>query len=439
MQGKCFECGSWGTLIEEIIEAPSKSAVATSSARVGASRPVRLSEITRLHEERISTGIAEFDRVLGGGLMDSSVVLIGGEPGIGKSTLMLQILPFLTGKKIIYISAEESIHQIKSRAERMKITSENLYLVSETELESILAIFEIEKPNIVIIDSIQTIFSSQFESAAGSVSQVRECTARLTQASKRQGFTTFVIGHITKDGTIAGPKVLEHIVDTVLQFEGDSNYRYRILRALKNRFGSTNEIGVFEMDEDGLQEVKNPSEIFIAERSFGVSGSVVASIMEGSRPLLVEVQALVSQTTYSVPQRVASGFDARRLSLLLAVLEKRIGLRVSMQDVFLNIAGGLRIDEPAADLGVVVAIASGFRDTPADSGTIAIGEVGLGGELRAVSHIERRLAEARKLGFEKAVVPKSNFRDNPKLSEKKFGLEVAAVTRLSDALAEFLQ
>jgi DNA repair protein RadA/Sms len=440
-QGKCYECNSWGTLIEETVDEKKPSAKSRSTG-VGArpntiSSPKRLRDIDTLKEERTSTGIKEFDHVLGGGLMHASVILIGGEPGIGKSTLMLQIVPHLAEKKILYVSAEESLYQIRNRAERMNITSENFFLFSETELETIIDTMANLKPDLVIIDSIQTIYSGEYDSSPGSVSQVRECTSRLMQFSKREGITTFIIGHITKEGSIAGPKVLEHVVDTVLQFEGDSHYRFRVLRALKNRFGSTNEIGVFEMNEKGLVEVTNPSEIFLSERTFGISGACVAASMEGSRPLLVEIQALVSKTNYSAPQRVSSGFDGRRLSLLLAVLDKRLGLPMWSNDVFLNIAGGLRLDEPAIDLSVAIAIASSLRDIPADSSTCAVGEIGLAGELRSVSHLERRITEAKKLGFEKIVVPKHS-KDGMQALGKKHGIEVVFCASLNQALSHFL-
>ncbi|MFN3386839.1 MAG: DNA repair protein RadA [Candidatus Thermochlorobacter sp.] len=439
-QGRCFECGSWGTMVEEILAEPEKSALRArtlSNTLSPLSSPKRLSELEALPEARLSTGIEEFNRVLGGGLMPASIVLIGGEPGIGKSTLMLQLAPHLPERQILYVSAEESAHQIKSRAERMGITTDNLFLLSETQLETILDTLSTMKPDIVIIDSIQTIFSTLFESSPGTVSQVRECTSRIMQTCKRLGITAFVIGHITKEGVIAGPKVLEHIVDTVLQFEGDSNYRYRILRALKNRFGSTNEIAVFEMTEEGLQEVQNPSELFLRERSFGVSGSCVTASIEGTRPILVEVQALVSKTNYAAPQRVSSGFDIRRLSLLLAVLEKRLGLPMWSHDVFLNVAGGLRLTEPAVDLAVAVSIVSSLRDIPADSSTVAISEIGLSGELRPVPHLERRLMESKKLGFERAVVPKLSH-ENGKSLAKNFELDIRPCATLHAALDAFL-
>ncbi len=439
-QGKCNDCNSWGTLVEETLkeEKQSKNGSRTATSSLNTSAlPRRLREIDTLKEERLSTGIKELDRVLGGGLMLSSVVLIGGEPGIGKSTLMLQIVPNLPDKKILYVSAEESMHQIRNRAERMGIDSENFFLLPETELETILEALAVQKPDVLIVDSIQTIFSNQLESASGSVSQVRECTSRLMQCSKREGITTFIVGHITKEGVIAGPKVLEHMVDTVLQFEGDAHYRYRVLRALKNRFGSTNELGVFEMSDKGLVEVSNPSEIFLSERSYGVSGSCVAATVEGSRALLVEVQALVSKTNYSAPQRISSGFDQRRLALLLAVLEKRLGLPIWSHDVFLNIAGGLRLDEPAIDLAVAVAIVSSLRDIPADSSTCAIGEIGLSGELRSVAHLERRIVEAKKLGFERVVLPKHS-KDSLQSLIKKYDIELCFCAKLHDALNAFL-
>jgi DNA repair protein RadA/Sms len=437
--GKCYECGSWGTMVEETIAEPEKlssRARALQAHSAPSALPKRLSELEALPETRISTGIEEFNRVLGGGLMPASVVLIGGEPGIGKSTLMLQIAPSMPDRTILYVSAEESVHQIKSRAERMGLGGDNLFLLSETQLELILESISSMKPDIIVIDSIQTIFSNLFESSPGSVSQVRECTSRLMHVCKRLGASAFIIGHITKDGAIAGPKVLEHIVDTVLQFEGESNYHYRILRALKNRFGSTNEIGVFEMTQEGLREVQNPSELFLRERSFGVSGSCVTASIEGTRPILVEVQALVSKTNYAAPQRVSSGFDIRRLSLLLAVLEKRVGLATWSHDVFLNIAGGLRLTEPAADLAVALAIVSSLRDIPADSNTVVIGEIGLSGELRAVSHLERRLMESKKLGFERALVPKISH-ENGKLLEKNFGMDIQPCSSLHAALNAF--
>jgi len=438
-QGKCFECGSWGTLTEEVAEAtPAFSQKIHSKHSLNLrSKPKRFSELEDIEEERLATHITELDRVLGGGLMSASVVLVGGEPGIGKSTLMLQLAANLEGKSLLYVSAEESLHQIRNRAYRMNVHSETILLVSETQLENILETVAAEKPDVLIVDSIQTIFSVGFESSPGTVTQVRECTSKLMHVAKREGIAVFIIGHITKEGTIAGPKVLEHIVDTVLQFEGDSHYRYRILRALKNRFGSTNEIGVFEMTESGLSEVTNPSEAFLAERSFGVSGSCVCASLEGARPLLVEIQALVSKTNYTVPQRISSGFDQRRLSLLLAVLEKRIGLSMWSQDVFLNAAGGLRLLEPAVELAVCVAIASGMRDIPADSTTVAIGEIGLAGELRAVSHIERRIIEAEKLGFERVILPKSN-RENLKSSRVKKNIEMIFSPTLNHALDAFL-
>ncbi len=431
-QGRCFECGNWGTLNEELVETMPSSKSGASSTLTPAI-PLKLSEIEHVHEERLKTGISELDRVLGSGLMLASVTLIGGEPGIGKSTLMLQLADTLSEKRLLYISAEESAHQIRNRALRMGVHAHGMDIVSETQLEPILDLLSAGNYDIVIVDSIQTIFSNRYESSAGTVTQVRECTSGLTQLAKKKGFSVFIVGHITKEGSIAGPKVLEHIVDTVLQFEGDNHYRYRILRALKNRFGSTNEIGVFEMSEKGLQEVRNPSEAFLSDRADNVSGSCVCAALEGTRPLLVEIQALVSKTNYSVPQRVSSGFDQRRLSLLLAVLEKRLGLGIGAQDVFLNVAGGLKLLEPAVDLAALVAVASSLYDTPIHPNTIAIGEIGLGGELRAVSQIERRLMEAQKLGFQKVVVPKSH---QEKLSGSNFNhqIEIQYCASLKEAL-----
>jgi DNA repair protein RadA/Sms len=380
------------------------------------------------------TGIAEFDRVMGGGIMGGSLVLLAGDPGIGKSTLMTELARHLSRTRLLYVTGEESLKQVKLRARRLGIQSDGLFLLAESKLEEILAAVEEVEPEALVIDSIQTVYRSEVPSAPGSVSQVRECAATLLDVTKRGGFTTFLVGHVTKDGAIAGPRVLEHMVDTVLYFEGERHQTYRILRAVKNRFGSTNEIGLFEMQSDGLRQVTNPSEVFIGQRSGKVSGSTIVCALEGTRPLLVEIQALVSPTSYGTPQRTASGFDGRRLQMLLAVLEKRIGYRLSSQDVFINIAGGVRLEEPAVDLGVVVAIASSFQNVPSDPRAVVIGEVGLGGEVRSVSQVTRRLAEAEKLGLSRAVVPKGSATEGKKSGK----LSVTEAANLNEALEALL-
>lgn len=385
-------------------------------------------------DSRLGTGLEELDRVLGGGVVAGSVMLLGGDPGIGKSTLMMQLGQRSgSGVRILYVSGEESLRQIKLRADRLGVRSENFLVLAETNLDSITAAIDEAKPQLVIIDSIQTVFRPELESAPGSISQVRECTAVLLRQAKSTGIPMFIIGHVTKDGVIAGPRVLEHMVDTVLQFEGDHHHAYRIVRGLKNRFGSTNEIGIFEMRESGLREVNNPSEVFLSERSRGISGSCVCSSLEGTRALLIEVQALVTPSNYGMPQRTVAGLDARRVSLLLAVLEKRYGLRVGQYDVFVNIAGGVRIDEPAIDLAVCASVVSSARDISIDHGTAVVGEVGLGGEVRSVSQLEKRVAEAEKLGFRRIIVPSGN------LSEKKQrGIEVVEVDLLPEAIEKLL-
>jgi DNA repair protein RadA/Sms len=358
-------------------------------------------------------------------------MLIGGDPGIGKSTLMMQIAAHLTGKIILYISGEESARQIKLRADRLKFPKNDSFLVlAETNLDIIQEVIERTPPDIIIVDSIQTMFKPQLESSAGSVGQVRESAALFTRIAKEKSIPVFLIGHVTKDGMIAGPKVIEHMVDTVLQFEGERHYAYRILRVMKNRFGSTNEIGVFEMRENGLEEVKNPSEVFLSERSFGASGSSVVASIEGTRPILIEVQALVTATNYGTPQRNSTGVDLRRLNLLLAVLEKRLGMHLGQQDVFVNIAGGISIDEPAVDLGIAASIISSFRDVPVDSQAVSVGEIGLGGEVRTVSHIEKRVQEAAKLGFQRIIIPKNNIKEFIKPNS----IEIIGVERIDDAI-----
>lgn len=386
-------------------------------------------------QNRSSCGISEFDRVLGGGLVEGSMVLIGGDPGIGKSTLLLQASAHLAsnGGKVLYVSAEESVEQIKLRAMRMGITSDNLYLLGETNIERIAAQIAELKPVAAVIDSIQTVFTSTIESAPGSVSQVRESAGRLMLTAKGGKVPLFLVGHVTKDGSLAGPRVLEHLVDTVLYFEGDSGHSFRILRAVKNRFGSTNEIGVFEMKDTGLSPVANPSELFLAERPLGVSGSIVVSALEGTRPLLVELQALVSATSFGNPRRTTIGVDHNRLALLVAVLEKKVGLHLSGHDIFLNAAGGVRLNEPAADLGMVMAVASSHLDKPIDPQTLFLGEVGLSGEVRAVSQPEIRIREAVKLGFTRCILPYGSMKQ-----VKVKGIELIGVKKVEEALAAAL-
>lgn len=407
-QGKCPACGAWNT-IEEHIEKPVPVGRA-KSAPVGQSRkPQRISEVTSGGELRFSTGMGELDRVLGGGAVAGSLVLVGGAPGIGKSTLLLQICTSLcVGRKVLYISGEESERQLKLRADRLGVVPDSLYILSETRLSDIMEAVSQLEPDILIVDSIQTLYNEENESAPGSISQVKDCTMTLMQLSKSQGITVFVVGHINKDGNIAGPKVLEHMVDCVLYFEGDPNSTYRLLRAAKNRFGSTNEIGVFEMQDAGLVEVPNPSQMLLDGRPEGASGTCVACVMEGTRPVLAEVQALVTKTTFNVPRRAADGFDFNRAVLLLAVMEKRAGMKLNLFDAYLNVIGGLRLDEPGADLPVILAVASSYRDQPIADDLVVIGEVGMTGEIRSVSHLNQRLGEASRLGFKKCMIPRSS-------------------------------
>ena len=404
--GRCPGCGAFNTMEEHIEK--SVAVGKAKSAPVGSSRiPRRIREVTSDGEIRFATGMGELDRVLGGGAVAGSLVLVGGAPGIGKSTLLLQICNSLcAGRKVLYISGEESERQLKLRAERLGVDPEDLYILSETRLSDVVEAAEALQPDILIVDSIQTLYNEENESSPGSVSQVKDCTMSMMQLSKAQGITVFVVGHINKDGNIAGPKVLEHMVDCVLYFEGDPNTSYRLLRAAKNRFGSTNEIGVFEMRDAGLVEVPNPSQMLLEGRPEGASGTCVACVMEGSRPVLAEVQALVSKTSFNVPRRTADGFDFNRAALLLAVAEKRAGLKLSVFDAYINVIGGLRLDEPAADLPVVLAVASSYRDAVVADDLVAIGEVGLTGEIRSVSHMNQRLSEVARLGFKKCIVPK---------------------------------
>ena len=404
-QGRCPSCGQWNTL-QEHIEKPTPAG--RRSAPVGMSRTPRSLDAVNCDEEiRFTTGIGELDRVLGGGAVVGSLVLVGGAPGIGKSTLLLQICASLcNGRKVLYVSGEESERQLKLRAQRIGVMPENLFILSETRLTDILDATESLTPDILIVDSIQTLYNEASESTPGSVSQVKECTMSLLQLSKTQGITVFVVGHINKDGAIAGPKVLEHMVDCVLYFEGDPNSSYRLLRAAKNRFGSTNEIGVFEMGDSGLIEVPNPSQMLLEGRPEGASGTCVACVMEGTRPVLAEVQALVTKSTFNVPRRTSDGFDFNRAALLLAVAEKRAGLKLSAFDAYINVIGGLRLDEPGADLAVILAVASSYRDRAIPDDLVAIGEVGLTGEIRGVSNMNQRLSEVARLGFNQCIIPK---------------------------------
>lgn len=427
--GKCPECDSWNTLSEEIVEVSRKAFQSIKKE----SKFYKLDDISAQEDDRILTKISEFDRVLGGGLMPGSVILLAGDPGIGKSTLALQSTAFINDT-VLYVSGEESEKQIKLRSSRLNINSETLFILSETELNQILSVADKIKPKVVFIDSIQTIYKNDLENSPGTITQIRECTVSLIEYAKTKNVAVILIGHVTKEGNIAGPKILEHMVDTVIQFEGELNHSFRILRANKNRFGSTNEIGVFEMRENGLIEVANPSELFLSERDKAIPGSVVTAMIEGSRPILIEVQALVTPSNYGYPQRVSNGFDQRRLSILLAVLEKRCGLKVSATNVFINIVGGIKISEPAADLAVCMSIASSIRDQSIDFQTMLIGEVGLGGELRSVSAIEKRIAEAEKLGFSNVLLPTNNLKGLNK-SEK---IKTTALENINQAIEKLL-
>jgi len=431
--GKCPDCGEWQTFVEEIQTAkPSQGAMRSYFS--SQTKPVPIDSIELEDEDRILTGISEFDRALGGGLVPGTIVLIGGDPGIGKSTLMLQALHGLAeqGHKVLYVSGEESIRQIRMRSKRLSAVSPELLVVSEIDLESILMMVESDRPDVLVIDSIQTMFSPDLTSAPGSVTQVRESTVRLMLMAKRTGTSIFLVGHVTKDGAIAGPRLLEHMVDTVLYFEGDRNHVFRILRAVKNRFGSTNEIGVFEMNEKGLSEVSNPSAAFLSERPATAPGSVVTASMEGTRPILVELQALASSTSFGNPRRTILGVDHNRVALLVAVMEKKIGMHLMGHDIFVNVAGGVKIDERAVDMGIVSAVASSFLDRPIQEGTIIFGEVGLTGEVRAIGHVETRVAEAKKMGFTRCLIPHSNLK---RMTEIK-GIELIGIKTVSEAMEE---
>ena len=427
--GQCPGCRQWNTFVEETIEKTSVRRIQKERAAAG---PVCLSSIDTAEEERMSTHMEELNRVLGGGIVPGSLVLVGGDPGIGKSTLLLQVCQKLSGdgRQVLYISGEESLKQIKLRAARIGSFSDGLRLLCETNLELIRETIREQKPEVVIIDSIQTMYHEEISSAPGSVSQVREATSVLMQLAKGLGVTVFIVGHVTKEGTVAGPRVLEHMVDTVLYFEGDRHASYRILRGVKNRFGSTNEIGVFEMRQNGLVEVENPSEYMLSGRPENASGSVVACSMEGTRPLLIEIQALVCQTNFGMPRRTATGTDYNRVNLLMAVLEKRIGLHMSNCDAYVNIAGGIRMNEPAIDLGIVMALVSSYKNRPIDEKLLVFGEVGLSGEVRAVNMPEQRVAEARKLGFETCIIPEVSMH----MVKDIKGIKVIGVKNVSDAM-----
>ncbi|XCS11398.1 DNA repair protein RadA [Aeribacillus pallidus] len=431
--GKCPGCGAWNSMVEEVIKPKGKHRIAFSHSESSTvSKPSPIHQIQAAQEPRMLTGLHEFNRVLGGGIVKGSLVLIGGDPGIGKSTLLLQVSSQLAerGNDVLYISGEESLKQTKLRSDRLGVKGERLFVLSETDLEIIIQSIMETEPAFVIIDSIQTIYNSEIASAPGSVSQVRECTAELMRLAKTKGIPIFIVGHVTKDGTIAGPRILEHMVDTVLYFEGDRHHTYRILRAVKNRFGSTNEIGIFEMKEAGLKEVLNPSEVFLEERAKGASGSTVVASMEGTRPVLVEIQALITPTSFGNPRRMANGIDHNRVSLLMAVLEKRVGLLLQNQDAYLKVAGGVKLDEPSIDLAICISIASSFKDVPTNIYDVFVGEVGLTGEIRRVSRIEQRVQEAAKLGFKRIFLPKANL-GGWKWPED---IEIVGVQNISEAL-----
>ncbi len=430
--GKCQSCGAWNSFEEEIAAPPVKGAVARRS--VDLSEHIReLADVSVEEDARYHTGIGELDRVLGGGLVKGSLVLLGGEPGIGKSTLLLQICQFLGAEhSVLYVSGEESARQIKLRADRLGVDTENLYLLTMTDAQAIADTISASRPEVVIIDSIQTMNLPQLSSSPGSLTQVRECTNLFMHTAKTEEIPIFIVGHVNKDGAIAGPKVMEHIVDAVLYFEGERHLSYRLLRAVKNRFGSTNEVGVFEMLDCGLQEVENPSQMLLAGRPNGVSGTCVACVMEGSRPILAEVQALAAKSGFTAPRRTATGFDFNRMAIILAVLEKRIGMFFGTLDVYLNIVGGFRLDEPAADLPIALSLCSCVLDQPIDEQLIAFGEIGLGGEIRSVSHVQQRIREAERMGFTTCVVPKQSLKG---LDPSQYQIRIVGVSSLKQALS----
>ena len=439
--GKCPSCGQWNTFKEIKVADTKKQVIATTAAssaghQLRQNKVLRLKDISAQDDPRIDMHDAELNRVLGGGLVPGSIVLLGGEPGIGKSTLSLQTMLNMPEKRILYVSGEESAHQLKMRAERItaasgSVADDNFMILCENSLEAIFDHIKEVEPELLIIDSIQTISTEDVESSAGSIAQVRECASALLRFAKTSGVPVVLIGHITKEGTLAGPKILEHIVDTVIQFEGDQHYMYRILRSIKNRFGSTSELGIYEMQQTGLRQVSNPSELLLTEDHDGLSGVAISSAIEGVRPFLVETQALVSSAAYGTPQRSATGFDQRRLNMLLAVLEKRVGFKLMQKDVFLNIAGGLRVTDMAMDLSVIAAVLSSNVDTPIESGWCMAGEVGLSGEVRPIARIEQRIAEAEKLGFQHMIIPKYNIGG---LNRKKFNIELVPVRKVEEAL-----
>ncbi|HBN6077842.1 DNA repair protein RadA [Clostridioides difficile] len=428
--GKCPECTKWNTFVEEIDQKSTKKEVFIIDK--SSSKPVTINSIESKEEERFTTDINELDRVLGGGIVKGSLVLVGGDPGIGKSTLLIQVSSNVAnlGKTVLYITGEESESQIKMRAKRLGINSENLYIFAENNLSIIESYLEVVNPELIILDSIQTVFSPEISSVPGTVSQIKEGTSKFMKISKKMGISTFIVGHVTKEGSLAGPKLLEHMVDTVLYFEGERYNTYRLVRAVKNRFGSTNELGVFEMRDLGLVELDNPSKILISEKPKDVAGSVIISTVEGTRPMLLELQALVSPTSFGIPKRTSTGVDYNRVGMLLAVLEKRVGLQIQNQDVYINIVGGIKINEPSIDLGIAISVASSFRNIPIDEDIAVTGEVGLTGEVRAVSFIEKRIAECKKLGFKKIVVPRSNY---DVIKDTK-GIEIWPVDNLRQAI-----
>ncbi len=428
--GKCPACLQWNTFVEERQENTSR----VKPAFGGTIKPVSLRDVRSDNEERSLTGMNELDRVLGGGVVRGSLILVGGDPGIGKSTLLLQICNTIhPGSKILYVSGEESVEQIKLRADRLNVKRADLYIVSASNYEAIAELIEEGKPGLVIIDSIQTMYTDAITSAPGSVSQVREVTAAFMKLAKSSGITVMIVGHVTKEGAIAGPRVLEHMVDTVLYFEGDRHLSFRILRAVKNRFGSTNEIGIFEMRDSGLTEVSNPSEMMLSGRAGNVPGSVVVSSLEGTRPMLIEIQSLVCATNFGVPRRMATGIDYNRLTMLMAVLEKRVGLQLSNFDAYVNVVGGIRLDEPACDLGTAAAVASSFKNVPVDAGCVLVGEVGLTGEVRAVGRIDKRISEAMRLGFKSLIIPEGNMK-LAKQIKIDTGVTITPVSNIQEAL-----
>lgn len=427
--GKCPGCNSWNSFFEEKIT----TAISGKNKEKKSVSPIKLKDVENKKTARTSTGIGELDRVLGGGLVDGSLVLLGGEPGIGKSTLILQICNNIkTDGKILYVSGEESAEQIKIRADRLNVNNENLMFLAQTDIDLIQEAIDSLNPSLVIIDSVQTIYSDDITSAPGSISQVREITARIMKMCKENSITTIIIGHVTKDGNIAGPRVLEHMVDTVLYLEGERYFSYRMLRGVKNRFGSTNEIGMFEMQNEGMVEIKNPSSILLSERDGNPAGSIVVSSIEGTRALMIELQALVTQSVFGLPRRTANGIDYNRLTLLIAVLEKKAGFPLGNQDVYLNVVGGIKINEPAIDLGIILAAASSFKNVSIPKDVVAIGEVGLTGEVRTVNLIEKRIKEAEKLGFKKCIISENN----KKLLKEKFNLDIIGVKNIVEAMKQ---